>query len=268
MVQTLSCPSVEYQADTDAVVVELLQSFELPVRCAHLGVHTTFLLQKYISLLASLECFQRPGSMLASLLPHPKGCKFDQEYLTLQAGPDASKRLESCVTSALGVSAAPALYKLYRLTSADGTSKLVHAATSYPDAADFILNFEDELLKDSVDSDGNPAVWALVTAASRSAAAAGSSASAAVSATDQAGSTVTAAAAAGAGTQPGNGIATQQGAAVIEKAEPVPKIKEWQPLAIELLITYMPCILDPTGPRGIKFLRKGQAIQLDDAEGG
>jgi hypothetical protein len=145
----------------------------------------------------------------------------------------------------------------------------VHAVTtvtSYPDAADFILNFEDDLLKYSVDSEGNPAVWALVTVASRNAAAAGSSAAVSAASADQAGSTVTAAAA-GAGTLSANGIATQQGAAANEKAEPVPKVKEWQPLAIELLITYIPCVLDPTGPRGIKFMRIGQTVQMDDAEG-
>jgi hypothetical protein len=152
------------------------------------------------------------------------------------------------------------------VTLADGTSKMVHAATSYPDAADFILNFGDDLLKDSVDSDGNPAVWALVTVASRAAAAAGSSASVSAAAVDQAGSTVTAAAAQGAGTQSASGIATQQGAAVNKKAEPVPKTKEWQPHALELLITYMPCVLDPTGPRGIKFMRKAQTVHIDDAD--
>jgi hypothetical protein len=205
--------------------------------------------------------------MLASLLAHPKGWQFEQEYVTLQAGPDAATRLESCVTSALDVPAAPRLYKLLRVAVADGTSKMVHAAMSYSDAADFILNFEDDLLKESVDSDGNPAVWVLVKPASTagsSAAVCGASCSAAA---DQAGSTVTAAAAAGTDTQSANGTAMQQGAAANQKAGPVPKVKEWQPLALELMFIYMPCVLDPTGPRGIKFLRKSQTVQMDDAEG-
>lgn len=208
--------------------------------------------------------------MLASLLPHPRGVQFEQGYLILQAGPDAAKRLESCIVSTLGVSAAPALYKRTQLTLANGTSKMVHAVTSYPDAADYILNFKDDLLKESVDSDGNAAVWALVVE-SKAAAAAGSSAAAAdtavSAAADQAGSTVTAAAAPGADTQSANKTAMQQGAAASKKAEPVPKVKEWHPLALDLVVIYMPCVLDPTGPRGIKFLRRGQTVQIDDAEG-
>lgn len=180
--------------------------------------------------------------MLASLLPHPRGVQFEQGYLILQAGPDAAKRLESCIVSTLGVSAAPALYKRTQLTLANGTSRMVHAVTSYPDAADYILNFKDDLLKESVDSDGNAAVWALVV---ESKAAADTAVSAAA---DQAGSTVTAAAAPGADTQSANNTAMQQGAAASKKAEPVPKVKEWHPLALDLVVIYMPCVLDPAGP--------------------
>lgn len=210
---------------------------------------------------------------LAALLPHPDGLQFAKKYAALRCAPDAGKFLGSTVRSQLNLSSDPPVH--FRVAEAAagaadaGADAAIYVGCSYDDAAKFVLEFQDIPSDDfrsqsvvhglTTGSNGGcvPALWLLVRPSNSDVHSAIQQA-----AVDSAAVAAAAAAAAGAGMQPGG---TAAAAAAAPKA---PKHQKWHQLADELVYKLIPCVPDPSAPRGIRFIRISQAVKLSAAEGG
>lgn len=228
---------------------------------------------------------------LAALLAHPEGLQFGQKYVSVSGGPGAGSRLRSAINAAFELSDPPALYLKYKLPApADAAQLSAHcsepcldilAASSYDDAAQYILNYDSNALLDengdcvSVDANKQPALWVLIKQQQAAAAAA----AAAVAAQGQAGThgATAVAAAAGAGLQ-ASSTSTSAGSSASAATNaasgkpPGQKLQAWMEFARDMAARLLLCVLAPadTEPgtsRGVLFIRTSQKMLLGVSEG-